>query len=339
MRFRQKTGFFGLSREGWAVIVASLVVGYFAWNAGMLAGTPVGGAYDWADDIINPEVDITVGENMVYPKVEVRETLGAFATSDQIINAYDENGAWLGTATSTGGVATFATLYVQEGSYIWLQARQAAPDAAIPYVMPLERFRVGNGDDGDTVSMYNDAGQGVCWVRAVHATTEPLFKIYAPDGVELTTGYATDNLTTGDTYARFEITNFVDEDCYGSPDFTDMVSGISYKGGIWVVIKTATDSYAFTKGEAREFFTFTDLTYEYYCWNFDTFLWQDSLRTGDVSTFSAYLTLSGTNEFDGGANVFTLDVYDMMLDDGSHAISNFIDGSGINPVEIAFYVD
>jgi len=337
MRFTEKKGFFGLSREGWAVIVAVLLVGYFAWNAGMLAGTPVGDAADALDEIINPEVDITIGADMVFPKISVLESLGAFASEDIICNAYDESGAFLATATASSGLVTFSSLQVQEGSYIYIQGRSAAPATADGYITPLTRFRVGNGDQADTVSAYSDAGQSILWVDNLDDAEEPHFTFRAPDGADLSAG-SVDNLTTADLY--FTLTIYIDDDeCwYGAPDFTDMVSGDVYKGGIWVTMSGATD-YTFEQGSARQYQKWSVGAVIYHAWNFDTRLWQDSLRTGDVNTATFTFTIAHGADFDGGTDTLTFDVYDMMLDTGSWSNSNFVDGGALVPVAVTAYID
>jgi len=338
MRFREEKGYFGFSREGLTVLLVAALIVVAMWNAGSLTGSPVGDALDAVDEYINPEVDITVGTNMVFPKVSVLESLGAFASEDIICNAYDESGNFLATATASSGLATFSSLQVQEGSYIYIQGRSAAPASADGYVTPLMRFRVGNGDHADTVSAYSDAGQSILWVDNIHDSNDPHFTFRAPDGADLSAG-SVDNLTTGDTH--FTMNLYIDDDeCwYGAPDFTDMVNGDVYKGGIWVVYKGNTNTYTFEQGSAREMIAWSDLSYSYVAWNFDVRLWQDSLRTGDLNTVTFTFTLADGADFDLGAETLALDVFDMMKVTGSNALGNFIDGGALTPDVVAAYCD
>lgn len=326
----------GLTQMGWVVVVAALIVCAGGYNAGWFTGTPVQTAID---SVLDVETDITVGLNDVYFKVAVRESLGAYTAEDIICNAYDEAGVWQGTATASSGLATFSSFSVKEGSYIWLQARQAVVASADGYVTPLAEYRVGNGDPTDTVSAYQvDSGQSIIWVDNLHDSTEPVFTFRAPDGADLVSGTA-DNLTTGDTYFTMNI-YIADDDCwYGAPDFTDMVSGDTYKGGIWILWKADTDTYSFEQGSAREMLVWSDMSYSYVAWNFDIRLWQDSARTGDVNTATFTFTLSDGADFDGGANTLALDVFDMMKVASYNAESNFEDGGALAPAAIAAYCD
>ena len=278
----------------------------------------------------------------VFFKVNVKESLGAYAAEDIIVNAYTKDGGvytYFDSATASSGIATFSGTSLPEGSHIWLQARSGAPAAADGYIMPIREFIVGVGAPTDTVSA-KDAitGEATLWVNNLHDSTEPIFTFMAPDNADLISGTA-DNLTTGDTYIKFDIYIADDECWYGAPDFTDQVSGDEYIGGIWVVLRSATDSYTFEQGSARYQYTWQDLTYKYYAFNFDVQLWQDSLHTGDVNTFSTQLTLAEGADFDGGANVWQFDIYDMYKISQTVAIGNFVDGGALDPAAIAAYCD
>ena len=278
----------------------------------------------------------------VFFKVNVKEDLGAYASEDVIVNAYTKSGStytYFDSATASSGIATFSGTSLPEGSHIWLQARQAAPASADGYITPIREFIVGQGDATDTVSV-KDAitGESTLWVSNLHDSTEPIFSFEDIAGNSLSAGTA-DNLTTGDTHIIFTISIAEDECNYGAPDFTDVVNGDVYIGGIWVVLRTATDSYTFEQGSARYMHTWQDLTYEYYAFNFNVHLWQDSLRTGDINSFTTNLKLADGADFDGGANVWSMDVFDMMKVTSSIAIGDFIDGGALAPAAVVAYCD
>ena len=281
-----------------------------------------------------------LGADDVYFKISVKESLGAYASEDIIVNCYDMSGEFLGSATASSGVATFNGFTVKEGSHVQLQGRQAAPASADGYITPVTEFVVGQGDPADTVSAINVAtGSSILWVDNLHDSTEPVWNITTIDNQILTGVAPVDNLTTGDLGISFRISIAEDECWYGAPDFTDMVDGKSYIGGIWLVIASSTDAYTFSQGSARYMYSWQEGSTVYRAFNFDVRLWQDSLRDGDVNVFTTSLYLANGADFDGGANTFTVDVYDMMLDTGSPAFANFIDGGALAPLTGTAYVD
>ena len=85
--------------------------------------------------------------------------------------------------------------------------------------------------------------------------------------------------------------------------------------------------------------TWSDTSYSYHAWNFDTYLWQDSLRTGDNTVFTQVFTLANGADFDQGAETLSLDIYDMMLSTSTLGISNFVDGGALAPVGYVAYCD
>jgi len=331
MKFTQRKGanITGLTQMGWVVIFIIVIGSFAAYNAGWFGGTPVESLFD---SVLDVETDITVGLNDVFFKVAVREDLGAFAAEDIIVNAYDEAGVWQGTATASSGLATFSGFSVKEGSYIWLQGRQGAVASADPYITPLLKFRVGNGDPTDTVSAYNvDSGQSIVWVRDIHDSTDPTFIFSEPTGLNIVSGTAA-NLTTTDTFFRLMVTVTDADTGYGALDFTDMVSGEIYKGGIWVTWR-GTKTFDFTVGSAREMVSWSDPTYVYYAWNFYEQLWSDSLRAEDNDSFTATLGLGGSSTFATTGTV-VLDIFDIMKVGGVLSINSFIDGGGMSPTAI-----
>lgn len=276
----------------------------------------------------------------VYFKVSVKESLGAFASEDILVYVYqDVNGdVYLGSATASSGVASFTGFMVPEGSSVFLQARQAAPASADGYITPLEEFIVGTGDAADTVTATSViTGQQTLYVDNLHDSAEPHFTFFAPDMANLASG-SVDNLTTSDLYFTMNIYIDDDECWYGAPDYTDMVSGEKYIGGIWVLWSGA-DDYTFTQGAARHYQKWSVGSVIYHAWNFDTRLWQDSLRTGDLNAATFTFTLANGADFDGGADTITLDVYDMMLDTGSWSTANFVDGGALAPAAVTAYID
>ena len=327
----------GLTQMGWVGIIVLVLVGAGLYNAGYFTGTPVQTAID---SVLDVETDITVGLNDVFFKVAVKEDLGAFASEDIIVNAYsDEIGTWLGSVTASSGLATFSASSVQEGSYVWLQARQAAPSSADGYITPLAKYRVGNGDPTDTVSAYNaGTGQSVIWVSNLHDSNVIHANFTMIDGADLSVA-ASDNLTTGDTYFTFNVYMDDDECWYGAPDFTDRVNGDEYIGGIWFVMRFAADTYTFEQGSARHLYAWSDLTYSYIAFNFNVRLWQDSLRTGDLNTYSAQIKLADGADFDMGADTVLIDVFDMYKDTGGYSFGNFVNGGALDFAEITAYVD
>jgi len=279
-----------------------------------------------------------VGADDVYFKISVKESLGAFASEDIICNVYDADDNYLGSATASSGVATFSGFNVKEGQHVFVQGRQAAPASADGYITPLTEFIVGQGDPQDTVTAKNAVtGESILWVDNLHDTAEPHFTYFAPDMANLASG-SVDNLTTSDLYFTMNIYIDDDECWYGAPDFTDMVSGDKYIGGIWVLWSGA-DDYTFTQGSARHYQKWSVGSVIYHAWNFDTRLWQDSLRTGDVNAATYTFTLANGADFDGGTDTITMEIYDMMLDTGSWSTSNFVDGGALAPAAVTFYID
>jgi hypothetical protein len=284
---------------------------------------------------------IQIGEpNDVYFKVSVKESLGAYASEDIIVNCYaDADGdVYLGSATASSGLATFSGFSVKEGQHVYLQGRQAAPATSDGYITPVEEFIVGKGGPTDTVSATSAVtGEQTLWVDNLHDSNEPHFAFFAPDMADLASGSA-DNLTTSDLYFTMNIYIDDDECYYGAPDFTDLVSGDKYIGGIWLLWSGA-DDYTFTQGSARHYQKWSVGSVIYHAWNFDVRLWQDSLRTGDLNSMTFMMTLANGADFDGGADTITLDVFDMMLDTGSWSASNFVDGGALAPAAVTAYID
>lgn len=282
----------------------------------------------------------------VFFKVNVKESLGAYAAEDIIVNAYTKDGGtftYFDSATASSGIATFSGTSIPEGSHIWLQARQAAPATADGYITPAREFIVGIGDPTDTVSV-KDAitGESTLWVNNLHDSTEPVFTFYAPDTANLASG-SVDNLTSADLYFTMNIYIAEDECWYGAPDFTDLVDGKQYIGGIWITMSGATD-YTFEQGAARHYMKWSVGSVIYHAWNYDVRLWQDSLRTGDVNSVTFTQTLAVGADFDQGADTLTLDVYDMMLNPGGMGLinpsnANFVDGGALDPSAVTAYVD
>ncbi|MFW9890065.1 MAG: hypothetical protein ACFFER_17925, partial [Candidatus Thorarchaeota archaeon] len=103
--------------------------------------------------------------------------------------------------------------------------------------------------------------------------------------------------------------------------------------------------YTFEQGSARYYQKWSVGSTIIHAWNFDTRLWQDSLRTGDVNSATFTFTLANGADFDGGADTITLDVYDMMLynvNDLGNVIwstSNFVDGGALAPSAVTAYID
>lgn len=337
MKFTQRKGknITGLTQMGWVVVAIVVLASFAAYNNGMFTGTPIESLYD---SVLDVETDITVGLNDVYFKVAVREDLGAFAAEDVIVNAYNEAGVWQGTATASSGLATFSSFSVKEGTYIWLQARQAAPASTDGYITPLAEFRVGNADPTDTVSAYSvDSGQSIIWVRNLHDSTEPVFIMSDSQGNDMGTAFTDDNVSTADTFVRLLVSVTDDECGYGAYDFVDMVSGDEYKGGIWFVWR-GTESVDFAQGSARELISWSDPTYVYYAWNFYEQLWQDSLRSEDHNSYSVVLALQGSSTF-ATAQTLQLDLFDLMKVGGTLSINSFVDCGALAPAAFAAYVD
>lgn len=282
-----------------------------------------------------PTTDVGQGDE-VYFKISVKKDLGSYAAGTSIdVYIYDADGNYMMSATSDGttGVATFNVATVKEGSHVWLQARQAAPTSADPYITPLTEFVVGFGDPTDTVSIRNvETGESTLWVRDVTGTA-PTMSLYDDAGNNITAG--AHNLTTSDTQWKIDLYLSIDDVGYGAADFTDMITGDEYIGGIWVVWK-GTVTQQFEQGNADEFYSWSDPTNVYYAWHFDEQLWTDSLRTGDVDDFANVFKLSGTNTFN--ADTASIDVFDLYKNSGSMNINNFIDGGSVGITAATVYI-
>jgi len=270
--------------------------------------------------------DVAVDEDIeVYVKITTRISLSA-ATTDLAVNVYDDAGNFIDTVTTSSGVGTFTGLY-NPGTVLHLQARGAAPATADPYVSPVSDWIVpAAGESADTVSLRNVAtGESIMWLRDVTSTAPTLVvrNGWNNDTVSTTTVANSFNTTDSGFIATLSLT--VSDTYYGAEDFTDMETGKTYAGGVFLVLKT------------NNTHDFTDYTYyiadtqnNYYIWRMNAAIFYDA--DGDLSAKSVTLNiqlLSGSTFTADSSMVF--DCNDFMKLTGGTILSNadFIDGGTV----------
>lgn len=300
------------------------------------------GAYNYGYFNFTGVIPPTTGTDMVAFKVSVAEFVDpAHAASDVAVYAYKDNngavGEFIQTVTASSGIATFTT-QVLEGSYIWLQARQAAPASATHYITAVEKFRVGFGDPTDTVSLTNAAtGSNFLYVDEV-CDTAPTFVAYNSSWYAVNTT-ANFEVLTGETTLNFRITMATadTDERYGGNSFTDYTSAAKneYLGGVWLVLKCNT-SAAF----ANYYSMFVEASYTYYVFKVTDYLYQ---ATGDAedkpSVTYAVSLISGADWT--ADTVIVADIYDLcqIIGGGITSSACFIDEHNIAPTAETFDVN
>jgi len=235
-----------------------LLAAFGALQLGYLS--PLGfGPIDFMAGFDDGEVEVDEGIE-VYVKITTRVLL-AHSTTDLAVNMYDEAGNFIDTVTTSSGVGTFSGQY-NPGTYVWLQARQAAPASADPYMTPLQKYLIPTaGESADTVSLKNaDTGESIMWIRDCTATPTMVIR----NGFNNQTVSDATNLefNTTDTGFTAELTAATANTYYGSEDMVDMVTGKSYIGGVFLVWKgTATQPWA---ASSTPTYTFADPTNIWY---------------------------------------------------------------------------
>lgn len=263
----------------------------------------------------------------VYVKITTRVLLSS-ATTDIAVNMYDSETATeiIDTTTTASGIGTFTGLY-NPGEIVWLQARQAAPATADPYVTPLAKWVVPSaGESADTVALRNvNTGASILWVRDVTGTAPTLV---------VRNGWNNNTVSSTDTTNSFNITDsgFIatlsltaSDTYYGAEDFTDMKTGKAYAGGTWLVLKT-NNTHDFTDYD----YIISDTQYNYYIWKMTDEIYYDA--DGDLSKKAVTLNiqlLSGSTYSEDSSMVF--DCYDFLKLTGGMVVSNadFIDGGAV----------
>lgn len=263
----------------------------------------------------------------VYVKITTRLLLSA-STTDLAVNMYDSPTATniIDTVTTSSGIGTFTGLY-NPGESLWLQGRQAAPATADPYVSPLTEWTVPSaGESADTVALKNVAtGESIMWFRDVTSTAPSLV---------VRNGWNNDTLSTTSTTHAFNATDSgfiatlsltISDTYYGAADFTDMETGKSYAGGVFLVLKT-NNTHDFTDYD----YIISDTQYNYYIWKMNDAIYYDA--DGDLSAKSVTLNiqlLSGSTYTTDSSMVF--DCYDFLKLTGGMVMSNadFVDGGAV----------
>lgn len=232
---------------------------------------------------------------------------------------------------TTTGLAIFQAPF-WEGEQIYLQLREAAPNAAgyIVYTSALIPAVVPKGDvNGD--SQLPDI------LAAVTTTSVATFSVRDQGGNTIS-GTATNYLNTTDASIRVEIVCTTTDCWYGTPeDFIDMQTGYSYLNGIFVVLK-----FNATQDMSGYEWYFAEGSSYYYVYRYGAFF-NDA---DDYSDGAAVFTISTGSTFDNGgaagANAtLTIDIYDTckLISGGGVSSQSFLNGdSDLNPTVISTLV-
>jgi hypothetical protein len=262
----------------------------------------------------------------VYVKITVRKVL-AQSTSDQIVNMYDEGGNFIDTVTTSSGIGTFTGLY-NPGQYLWLQARQAAPASADPYVSPLSKWVVPSaGESADTVSLKNAAtGESIMWVRDVTSTAPTLVVRNGWNNDTVSTTDTTHSFNTTDSGFHATLSLTVSNTYYGAEDFTDMETGKVYDGGVFLVLRT-NNTHDFTDYD----YLISDTSYNYYIWEIaPQGIYYDSDGDLTAKTVTAHVTLLSGSTFTADSSM-VFDCHDFIKLTGGVPLSSadLIDGGAV----------
>lgn len=228
---------------------------------------------------------------------------------------------------TTTGLAIFQAPF-WEGEQIYLQLREAAPNAAtyVVYTSPLIPCTVPNGD-------VNGDAQLPDIHAAVTTSSVATFAVRDQSGNAIS-GTSINYLNATDASIRLELVCTSTDTWYGTPeDFIDMQTGYSYLGGIFVVLK-----FNATQDMAGFTWYFAEGTSYYYVYQFDAFF-NDA---DDYSDGAAVYSIATGSTFDNGgaagANAtLTIDVYDTckLISGGGVSSQSFLNGdSDLNPTII-----
>jgi hypothetical protein len=222
-------------------------------------------------------------------------------------------GDFIEQVTTSSGVITFSKMY-WSGTQILIQARQADPDSADPYVSPAVARVVPHGaslDTGDTVSL------DPIYVRDCTATG-PTLKIWDVGGHAILDNSA-NYLNTTDNLLTIQISAIDDDTFYGPEDFTDLKTGRKYDGGVFLVWKgTVTQSFEGYK------YHWSDPVNVYYVWEVSDYLVDDTtISTDDI--ISIQLATTGSANLVADTAV-VIDVYDLIWLESQLSSTDLIDG-------------
>lgn len=289
-----------------------------AWQFGYLAPyglTPFLSGYQTPP----PDEDIEV-----FCKITTRILISS-ATSDLIVNMYDASGEFLDTVTTSSGVGTFTGLY-NPGAHVWLQARQAAPASADPYVTPLSEWVVPlAGESADTVALRNVlTGESILWLRDVTSTAPTL--VVRNGWNNATVSSTVQQFNTTDNQFTISLTLSVANTYYGAEDYTDMKTGRQYDGGIFFMWKGTSGTQSWDQTPK---YTFADMTNVWYVWEVSAagmYYDANDLTYAFVSYTVQVTSAQGTFNDDTG---ITLDVYDMLDLSQVGTSSMFVDGGAV----------
>lgn len=310
---KDRTKFYGIMLLG-----AFLAVGFFGipgYVDPFLAGFLESG---YGDTTTNPDIE-------VYVKITARLLL-ALTTSDLAVNMYDSAGNFIDTTTTSSGIGTFTGLY-NPGEHVWLQARQAAPATADPYCTHLMEWMVPSaGESADTVSLRNAAtGESILWLRDVTGTAPTLVVRNGFDNDTVSTTTTANSFNTTDGGFKATLTLLDDNTYYGSESFTDMVSGKTYLGGVFLVLKS-NNTQSFTDYD----YIISDTQYNYYIWKMGSALIYDA--NGVVSLRSLTLSISmASGVYFTADSSMVFDCYDLLEVHNGQVMSSadFIDGGAV----------
>jgi hypothetical protein len=291
------------------ILLAASVIFIIAMQGGYLTGFGIN-PITFAGIPLIPQI----GSDMVAFKVSVAEENDLSHTaSDVAIYAYaDSNGApgeLIQSVTASSGIATFTT-QVLEGSYVWLQARQAAPGSETHFISPPTKYLVQFGDPTDTVSLKNAVtGSSYLWVDECGDTAPTLLAMNSSYYAVNTT--ANFEVKTAETTLNFRLTYSSSDadEVFGYPaDFKDLVTGESYLGGIWLVLK-CNNSAPFSGYS----YTFADQSYTYYVFDMGSTMQDISgTTTGDLTVINLAVSLVSGGDWGNDIQIVA-DVYQCLL--------------------------
>jgi hypothetical protein len=277
--------------------------------------------------VANPvQVQVYVKINC-FEGINANEAGLAGSTSDQNIRIYTLDGGFIEQVTTSSGVATMSRMY-WSGTKLLVQARQGDVAAADPYVSPAVTRLIPHGanlDTGDTVSV------DPIYVRDATQTASPTLKIWDTSGNAISDN-SVNFYNTTDNVFTVQISAIDDDTFYGPEDFTDLKTGRSYDGGVFLVWKgTVTQSFEGYK------YHWSDPTNVYYVWEVSDYLVDDTtVSTDDI--ISVQIATAGAAALVADTTV-VIDVYDIIWLESQLSSSDLIDGGATGVTAITTKVE
>jgi hypothetical protein len=288
---------------------------------------------------LNPQAEFNyLPGTEVYVKITTRVLLG-LGTTDLIVNMYDMSGNFMDTCTTSSGVGTFSGMYLV-GDSVQLQARQAAPATADPYISPLSEWVVSSaGESADTVvlrSVVDD--KAILWLKdaagAEGATGGTMILRNGWDNQTISDA-VNNEFNTTDSAFKATLTLAASNTYFGGDDFVDMITGRQYKGGVFLFWKgTASQSWANTPD-----YTFSDPSNIYYVWKISDGLYYDANGAMTTRTVTAVISITAAaGSFADDATVI-IDICDLLDISQMDTSAMFVDGGATTITAITSAID